>query len=84
MRRPQNNRREHGAVLAARGLAVLLPSLLGGLVLLFGTRIRTYATAAAMAGSTVQLVTLQIADACPATSWSGRRTSPSPSAWTWC
>lgn len=42
-------------------LPILLPSLLGGFVLLFGTAFSTYATAAAIAGSTVQLVTVQIA-----------------------
>ncbi|MER6526019.1 ABC transporter permease subunit [Streptomyces sp. NPDC001508] len=44
-------------------LPVLAPSLLGGLVLLFGSAFAAYATAAAMVGSTVPLVTLQIADA---------------------
>ena len=44
-------------------LPVLLPSLLGGLVLLFGSAFAAYATAAAMVGSAVPLVTLQIADA---------------------
>ncbi|MFI6564986.1 ABC transporter permease [Streptomyces sp. NPDC050534] len=44
-------------------LPVLLPSLLGGLVLLFGSAFAAYATAAAMVGSSVPLVTLQIADA---------------------
>ncbi|MFF4959871.1 ABC transporter permease [Streptomyces sp. NPDC001222] len=44
-------------------LPVLLPSLLGGLVLLFGSAFSAYATAAAMVGSAVPLVTLQIADA---------------------
>lgn len=39
------------------------PSLLGGLVLLFGTAFAAYASAAAMVGSSVPLVTLQIADA---------------------
>ncbi|KQX12840.1 ABC transporter permease [Streptomyces sp. Root431] len=45
------------------GLPVLLPSLLGGFVLLFGSAFAAYATAAAMVGSSVPLVTLQIADA---------------------
>ena len=45
------------------GLPVLTPSLLGGLVLLFGSAFAAYATAAAMVGSAVPLVTLQIADA---------------------
>ncbi|MEV5986281.1 ABC transporter permease subunit [Streptomyces sp. NPDC052051] len=44
-------------------LPVLLPSLLGGLVLLFGSAFAAYATAAAMVGSAVPLVTLQIAEA---------------------
>ncbi|MDX3313243.1 ABC transporter permease [Streptomyces sp. NPDC054884] len=44
-------------------LPVLLPSLLGGLVLLFGSAFAAYATAAAMVGSSIPLVTLQIADA---------------------
>ncbi|WP_030758972.1 ABC transporter permease subunit [Streptomyces griseus] len=44
-------------------LPVLAPSLLGGLVLLFGSAFAAYATAAAMVGSTVPLVTLQISDA---------------------
>ncbi|WFR71898.1 ABC transporter permease subunit [Prescottella defluvii] len=42
-------------------LPILLPSLLGGFVLLFGTAFSAYATAAAIAGSSVQLVTVQIA-----------------------
>jgi putative spermidine/putrescine transport system permease protein len=40
-----------------------MPSLLGGYVLLFGTAFSAYATAAAMVGSSVPLVTMQIADA---------------------
>ncbi|MFF2502537.1 ABC transporter permease [Streptomyces sp. NPDC058067] len=44
-------------------LPVLAPSLMGGLVLLFGSAFAAYATAAAMVGSSVPLVTLQIADA---------------------
>ncbi|MFG2177478.1 ABC transporter permease [Streptomyces abikoensis] len=44
-------------------LPVLAPSLLGGLVLLFGSAFAAYATAAAMVGSSVPLITLQIADA---------------------
>lgn len=44
-------------------LPVLLPSLLGGFVLLFGSAFAAYATAAAMVGSAVPLVTLQISDA---------------------
>ncbi|MGW2564045.1 ABC transporter permease [Streptomyces sp. NPDC001514] len=45
------------------GIPVLLPTLLGGFVLLFGSAFAAYATAAAMVGSSVPLVTLQIADA---------------------
>ncbi|WP_027341009.1 ABC transporter permease [Hamadaea tsunoensis] len=45
------------------GLPVLAPSLLGGFVLLFGTAFAAYATAAAMVGAALPLVTLQIADA---------------------
>ncbi|MFI0827505.1 ABC transporter permease [Streptomyces roseolus] len=44
-------------------LPVLAPSLLGGFVLLFGSAFAAYATAAAMVGSAVPLVTLQISDA---------------------
>ena len=44
-------------------LPVLTPSLLGGFVLLFGSAFAAYATAAAMVGSSVPLITLQIADA---------------------
>ncbi|WP_405475006.1 ABC transporter permease [Streptomyces canus] len=44
-------------------LPVLLPTLLGGFVLLFGSSFAAYATAAAMVGSSIPLVTLQIADA---------------------
>jgi putative spermidine/putrescine transport system permease protein len=44
-------------------LPVLTPSLLGGFVLLFGSAFAAYATAAAMVGSSVPLVTLQIANA---------------------
>ncbi|MER6185712.1 ABC transporter permease subunit [Streptomyces sp. NPDC001652] len=44
-------------------LPVLAPSLLGGLVLLFGTAFAAYATAAAIVGSSIPLITLQIADA---------------------
>jgi putative spermidine/putrescine transport system permease protein len=45
------------------GVPVLTPSLLGGVVLLFGGAFAAYATAAAMVGTVVPLVTLQIADA---------------------
>lgn len=44
-------------------LPVLAPSLLGGFVLLFGSAFAAYATAAAMVGSSIPLITLQIADA---------------------
>lgn len=45
------------------GIPVLGPALLGGGVLLFGGAFAAYATAAAMVGASVPLVTLQIADA---------------------
>ncbi|WP_440065873.1 ABC transporter permease [Streptosporangium sp. OZ121] len=45
------------------GIPVLTPALLGGVVLLFGGAFAAYATAYAMVGSTVPLVTLQIAEA---------------------
>lgn len=45
------------------GLPVLTPSLLGGFVLLFGTAFAAHATAAALVGGSVPLVTLKIADA---------------------
>ncbi|MEU3374298.1 ABC transporter permease subunit [Streptomyces sp. NPDC006660] len=45
------------------GVPVLLPTLLGGFVLLFGSAFAAYATAASMVGSSVPLVTMQIADA---------------------
>ncbi|MEU9890066.1 ABC transporter permease [Sphaerisporangium sp. NPDC051017] len=45
------------------GIPVLTPTLLGGVVLLFGGAFAAYATAAAMVGTVVPLVTLQIADA---------------------
>lgn len=44
-------------------LPVLAPSLLGGFVLLFGSAFAAYATAAAMVGASVPLITLQIATA---------------------
>ncbi|PYC76992.1 ABC transporter permease [Streptomyces tateyamensis] len=44
-------------------LPILLPSLLGGFVLLFGSAFAAYATADAMVGSSIPLVSLQIADA---------------------
>ena len=42
---------------------VLLPSFLGGTLLLFANAFSAYATAKALVGSSVPLVTLQIADA---------------------
>ncbi|MFF5210635.1 ABC transporter permease [Streptosporangium sp. NPDC000396] len=45
------------------GIPVLAPALLGGVVLLFGGAFAAYATARAMVGSTVPLVTLQIENA---------------------
>lgn len=45
------------------GLPVLAPTLLGGFVLLFGSAFAAYATAAALVGGSVPLVTLKIADA---------------------
>lgn len=45
------------------GLPVLMPTLLGGFVLLFGSAFAAYATAAALVGGSVPLVTLKIADA---------------------
>ncbi|MCT9933873.1 ABC transporter permease subunit [Planotetraspora sp. A-T 1434] len=45
------------------GIPVLTPTLLGGVVLLFGGSFAAYATAQAMVGSAVPLVTLQIANA---------------------
>lgn len=45
------------------GVPVLTPALLGGVILLFGGAFAAYATAQAMVGSSVPLVTLKIADA---------------------
>jgi len=45
------------------GLPVLTPSLLGGAVLMFGTAFASHATAAVMTGSSVPLITIQIANA---------------------
>jgi putative spermidine/putrescine transport system permease protein len=59
----QNNGATNGQYWRHVALPVLAPSLLGGLVLLFGSAFAAYATAAAMVGSSVPLVTLQIADA---------------------
>lgn len=44
-------------------IPVLTPSLLGGAVLMFGTAFASHATAAVMVGSSVPLITLQIANA---------------------
>ncbi|GAA0697398.1 ABC transporter permease subunit [Kitasatospora atroaurantiaca] len=44
-------------------LPILFPSLLGGYVLLFGSAFAAYATAAAMVGATVPLISRSIADA---------------------
>ena len=44
-------------------LPILFPSLLGGFVLLFGSAFAAYATAAAMVGATVPLISRSIADA---------------------
>jgi putative spermidine/putrescine transport system permease protein len=44
-------------------LPILAPSLTGGFVLLFGSAFAAYATAAAIVGSSVPLITLQIANA---------------------
>ncbi|WP_327692237.1 MULTISPECIES: ABC transporter permease subunit [unclassified Streptomyces] len=59
----QNNGATHAQYWRHVALPVLTPSLLGGFVLLFGSAFAAYATAAAMVGSSVPLVTLQIADA---------------------
>ncbi|MFC6537007.1 hypothetical protein ACFQES_09380 [Nonomuraea salmonea] len=44
-------------------LPVLAPAMLGGVVLLFGASFSAYATANAMVGTVVPLVTLKIASA---------------------
>ncbi|NEC87133.1 ABC transporter permease subunit [Streptomyces sp. SID12501] len=59
----QNSGATHAQYWRHVALPVLTPSLLGGFVLLFGSAFAAYATAAAMVGSAVPLVTLQIADA---------------------
>ncbi|MGW1890713.1 ABC transporter permease [Streptomyces sp. NPDC002004] len=59
----QNNGATHLQYWLHVALPVLAPSLLGGFVLLFGTAFAAYATAAAIVGSSIPLVTLQIADA---------------------
>ncbi|CAM5639815.1 hypothetical protein SMICM304S_10920 [Streptomyces microflavus] len=61
--RPQR-RRHHLAVLAPRRPdRCSPPSLLGGFVLLFGSAFAAHATAAALVGGSVPLVTLKTADA---------------------
>ncbi|MFE9094489.1 ABC transporter permease [Streptomyces sp. NPDC007264] len=59
----QNSGATHAQYWLHVALPVLAPSLLGGFVLLFGSAFAAYATAAAMVGSSIPLVTLQIADA---------------------
>jgi putative spermidine/putrescine transport system permease protein len=59
----QNSGATNGQYWRHVALPVLAPSLLGGFVLLFGSAFAAYATAAAMVGSSVPLVTLQIANA---------------------
>jgi putative spermidine/putrescine transport system permease protein len=59
----QNSGATNGQYWRHVALPVLAPSLLGGIVLLFGSAFAAYATAAAMVGSSVPLVTLQIANA---------------------
>ncbi|WP_371499960.1 ABC transporter permease [Kitasatospora sp. NBC_00374] len=59
----QNNRATGLQYWRYVALPILLPSLLGGFVLLFGSAFAAYATAAAMVGATVPLISRQIADA---------------------
>ncbi|MED7949229.1 ABC transporter permease subunit [Streptomyces sp. BE20] len=59
----QNNRATTVQYWRHVALPILLPSLLGGFVLLFGSAFAAYATAAAMVGATVPLVSRSIADA---------------------
>ncbi|MEV6972578.1 ABC transporter permease subunit [Kitasatospora sp. NPDC093806] len=59
----QNNRATTVQYWRYVALPILLPSLLGGFVLLFGSAFAAYATAAAMVGATVPLVSRSIADA---------------------
>ncbi|MFI5533158.1 ABC transporter permease [Kitasatospora sp. NPDC051853] len=59
----QNNRATAFQYWRHVALPILLPSLLGGFVLLFGSAFAAYATAAAMVGATVPLVSRSIADA---------------------
>ncbi|GAA4868412.1 ABC transporter permease [Kitasatospora terrestris] len=59
----QNNRATTLQYWRHVALPILFPSLLGGYVLLFGSAFAAYATAAAMVGATVPLISRQIADA---------------------
>ncbi|RKE21719.1 ABC transporter permease subunit [Streptomyces sp. TLI_171] len=59
----QNNRATTLQYWRHIALPILFPSLLGGFVLLFGSAFAAYATAAAMVGATVPLISRQIADA---------------------
>ncbi|MFE2177025.1 ABC transporter permease [Kitasatospora sp. NPDC059462] len=59
----QNNRATGIQYWRHVALPILAPSLLGGFVLLFGSAFAAYATAAAMVGATVPLVSRSIADA---------------------
>ncbi|WP_199847227.1 ABC transporter permease [Kitasatospora fiedleri] len=59
----QNNRATALQYWRHVALPILFPSLLGGFVLLFGSAFAAYATAAAMVGATVPLISRQIADA---------------------
>lgn len=59
----QNNRATALQYWLHVALPILAPSLLGGFVLLFGSAFAAYATAAAMVGATVPLVSRSIADA---------------------
>ncbi|MDT7846482.1 ABC transporter permease [Streptomyces justiciae] len=59
----QNNGATNAQYWLHVALPVLLPTLLGGFVLLFGSAFAAYATATAIVGSSVPLITLQIADA---------------------
>ncbi|GAA2742578.1 ABC transporter permease [Kitasatospora cinereorecta] len=59
----QNNRATALQYWRHVALPILFPSLLGGYVLLFGSAFAAYATAAAMVGATVPLISRQIADA---------------------
>ncbi|MFJ8044288.1 ABC transporter permease [Kitasatospora sp. NPDC096147] len=59
----QNNRATSYQYWRHVALPILFPSLLGGFVLLFGSAFAAYATAAAMVGATVPLISRSIADA---------------------